>query len=220
MTTTTRIKKSTRALLNELPEDVHALVGADDLPMQRVETLIESGINHIGFKSIRAAEPIIYALGTKATWHMLGPIRKSKVKKTVQLFDMIETLDSWRLAKRLDRRGRKKGKIIPVLVKIINQQEAKGSGILLDDLEEFTLRLTILHFIRLEGIMTLGQPNGDPEINRPHFKATFEAYENLSKINRTQATLRYLAMGTSRDYHIAIEEGANLVRVGSKILRG
>ena len=213
----THIKESARSLLNELPDEVTLLAVADGCSQPEVEAALDAGITHVGHSDIRNAEPMIHALGKKAIWHMIGYLKARQVKKTVQLFEIFDRLDSWNLAKRLDRRGRKKGKIMPVLIEIRSGHKNNETGISLEALEKFFLRMAVLQFVRVEGLMAMAQPKGDPEENRSLFRDMRAAFDSLSDMNSTHATMRYLSMGTSNDYHVAIEEGANLVRIGNKI---
>jgi pyridoxal phosphate enzyme (YggS family) len=213
----TQIKKATKALLNELPDDVKLLAIADGCSQAEVEAALDAGVTHVGHSSIRNVEPMIHASDRSAIWHMTGHLKRRQVKKTVQLFEMVDRLDSWNLAKMLDRRGRKKGKIMSVLIEIRNNHKDHGTSILLETLEKLILRMGVLQFVRVEGLMTMGSRKDDPEKSRSLFRAMREAYDSLSDMNSTHTTMRYLSMGSSNDYHVAIEEGANLIRIGTKI---
>ena len=139
------------------------------------------------------------------------------MKKAVQLFDLIETADSWRLAEALDRRCAVIGKVLPVLVEINSGREISKTGVLPEDVDDLVQRLSELRHIRVQGLMTMGPRFGDPEQARPYFLATRATFERLSAWNLPNVTMRYLSMGMSNSYLVAIEEGANVVRIGTKI---
>jgi len=211
------IKQSAQELLEEMPQDITVLAIADGCSQKEIEAALEAGITHLGHSQIGEVEPMIHALGKRAIWHMTGHMKSGQVKKTVQLFEMVDRLDSWNLAKRLDRRGRSKGKIISVLIEIKDGYRDSKTGISFDSLEDFILRMAVLQFVRVDGLMTPGLEESDSEKNRRLYRAMRKAYESIIEMNRNHATMRYLSMGTSRDYHIALDEGANMIRIGSKI---
>jgi pyridoxal phosphate enzyme (YggS family) len=184
---------------------------------EQVEAAIDAGITHIGHNYIQEALPMIETLCDRATWHMIGHLQRNKADKAIQHFDMIETLDSPRLVRELERRCKRANKVIPVLIEINSGRESSKTGILPGKLDEYVQQLLQFQHIRVEGLMTMGPRFGDPEDSRPYFQATREAFERLAKLNLPNVYMRYLSMGMSNSYHIAIEEGANIVRIGTKI---
>ena len=106
---------------------------------------------------------------------------------------------------------------MPVLVEINSGREASKSGVLPEEVDGLVGRLHGLEHIRVQGLMTMGPRFGDPEEARPYFQATRAAFERLSTWSLPNATMRYLSMGMSNSYLVAIEEGANIVRIGTKI---
>lgn len=104
-----------------------------------------------------------------------------------------------------------------VLVEINSGRESNKTGVLPNDVDELVQQISTLEYLRVEGLMTMGPRFGDPEDSRPYFKATLEAFDRLSSKNIPHVTMRYLSMGMSNSYQIAIEEGANIVRIGTKL---
>jgi len=158
---------------------------------------------------------MIAVLGGPATWHMIGHLQRNKVRKAIRLFDLIETLDSLHLAQEIDRRCAVMGKVMPVLVEVNSGRETSKSGVFPEDLEKLVRGLQAYEHIRVEGLMTMGPRFGDPELARPFFRATREAFEHLSRLDLPNVSMQTLSMGMSNSYQIAIEEGANLVRIGT-----
>ncbi|MFN2122131.1 MAG: YggS family pyridoxal phosphate-dependent enzyme, partial [Candidatus Promineifilaceae bacterium] len=156
-------------------------------------------------------------VGHDVQWHMIGHLQRNKTQKAVRIFDMIETVDSWRLAVKLDRYCTAFGKIMPVLVEINSGREARKTGVLPEKVDDLVRRLSDLPSIQVQGLMTMGPRFGNPEDARPYFRATRTAFERLATLNLPNVIMRTLSMGMSNSYLVAIEEGANMVRIGSQI---
>ncbi|MBU1147423.1 MAG: YggS family pyridoxal phosphate-dependent enzyme, partial [Candidatus Omnitrophica bacterium] len=150
------------------------------------------------------------AIGNKAKWHFIGHLQKNKVKKAVKIFDMIETVDSLELAQEIDKACFKEKKIMPVLIEVNSGREKQKFGVFPEDVEELIGNISQLKNINVMGLMTMGPMSGDPEDARPYFVETKKIFDRIR-------TLKYLSMGMSNSCKIAIEEGANIIRVGTKI---
>ena len=211
------ISESVRRILETIPPEVVLVAAAKTRTLEEVEAAIQAGVTHIGYNYVQEALPIIQAIGSRVTWHMIGHLQRNKAKVAVQHFDMIETVDSWRLAQALDRRCADIEKTMPVLVEINSGRESNKTGVLPNDVGELVQQISTLGHLRVEGIMTMGPRFGDPEDSRTYFQATREAFERLAAENLPNVTMRYLSMGMSNSYRIAIEEGANIVRIGTKL---
>ena len=185
--------------------------------LEEVEVVIHAGVTHIGYNYVQEALPIIQAIGSRATWHMIGHLQSNKAKLATQHFDMIETVDSWRLAQTLDRYCANLEKTMPILVEINSGREANKTGVMPEDVDELVQWISALKHIYVNGLMTMGPRFGDPENSRPYFKTTREAFERLAAKNWPNVTMRYLSMGMSNSYRIAIEEGANIIRIGTSL---
>lgn len=217
------IAASIERILETVPPDVIVVAAAKERTVAEVKAAIRAGIRHVGHNYVQEAQAMIPALanertqGARVSWHMIGHLQRNKVKHAVQLFDMIETIDSWRLALALDRRCEALGQVMPVLVEINSGREASKTGVLPQDVDDLIQRLNDLQNIQVQGLMTMGPRFGDPEQARPYFRVTRAAFERISAWNLPNVTMRYLSMGMSNSYQVAIEEGANLVRIGTKI---
>jgi hypothetical protein len=144
-------------------------------------------------------------------------LQKNKVKKAVKLFDLIETVDSISLALAINRESMAAGKTMPVLIEINSGREPQKSGVLPEGAEALARRMADLKGIKVLGLMTMGPRTGDPEEARPYFVQTRTIFDKLKKLEIRGIEMRYLSMGMTNSYKIAIEEGANLVRLGSRI---
>jgi pyridoxal phosphate enzyme (YggS family) len=217
---TNDIAKSVDQIRKTIPPHVLLLAAAKTRSLDEVEAAIDAGVTHIGYNYVQEALPIIQAIGSRATWHMVGHLQRNKAKTVVQHFNMIETVDSLRLAQTLDRYCEIGQKTMPVLVEINSGREASKTGVLPDEVDFLAEQMSTLKYLRLEGLMTMGPRFGNPEDSRPYYRATREVFERLSARNLPNVNMRYLSMGMSNSYRIAIEEGANIIRIGTQLFGG
>ncbi|MBN1146599.1 MAG: YggS family pyridoxal phosphate-dependent enzyme [Anaerolineales bacterium] len=214
---TNHIREAVERILETIPSGVLLLAAAKTRSLEEVEAVISAGVTHIGYNYVQEGLPIIQAIGERATWHMIGHLQQNKAKITAKHFDMIETVDSWRLAQALERHCADLGKTMPVLIEINSGREANKTGVWPAEVNGLVQQISELKHIHVQGLMTMGPRFGDPEDSRPYYQATREAFERLSALDLPNVDMRYLSMGMSNSYRIAIEEGANIIRIGSQI---
>ena len=151
-------------------------------------------------------------------WHLIGPLQKNKAKIVAKYADLFHCLDSLKLAERLNRLCGEEGRVLPVLVQVNSSGEASKSGVTPQELPEFIKSLANLENLKISGLMSIGLFHADPEESRSEFRMMKTLFDNTSEmINQKNCDFKFLSMGMSNDFQIAIEEGANLVRVGSSI---
>jgi pyridoxal phosphate enzyme (YggS family) len=211
------IKDNISKLLDELPAGVELAAAAKTRTPDEVLQAVEAGVKVIGENYVQEAEKTRGAIGDKAVWHMIGRLQKNKVKKAVALFDMIETVDSVELAKEIDKRCAQIGKVMPVLVEVNSGREEQKAGVLPENAEALIREISRLPNIRVMGLMTMGPRFGNPEDSRPYFVITRRLFESIKALRIAGVEMKYLSMGMTNSYQIALEEGANLVRIGTKI---
>jgi hypothetical protein len=211
------IKENVQRILEELPEGVELVAAAKMRTADEVLEVVEAGVKMIGENYVQEALEIVDIVGKRVEWHFLGHLQKNKVKKAVPVFDMIETVDSFDLARRIDGECKRVGKIMPVLIEINSGREPQKSGVMPEDAEELIRQILPLENIRIMGLMTMGPRFGNPEDSRPYFIQTKEIFDRIKGLNLPGAEMRYLSMGMTNSYRIALEEGANMVRIGTKI---
>lgn len=211
------VRLSARYVLDTVPSYVTVVAAAKGRTLAEVEAVIQAGITHIGHNYVQEAKLIIQSLISRTTWHMIGHLQRNKVKKAVKIFNVIETVDSLRLARAVDRHCANIGKVIPVFIEINSGVESNKSGVLPKDVDKLVTALAELEHISVQGLMTMGPRFGDPENARPFFQETRQVFKRISKSNIPNIEMRYLSMGMSNSYKVAIEEGANIVRIGTKI---
>ena len=211
------IKQNVSQILSELPEGVQLVAAAKTRKPEEILEAIETGIKIVGENYVQEAERAYELIGNKAKWHFIGHLQKNKVKKATKIFDMIETVDSFELAKEIDKRCAQIGKVMSVLIEVNIGREAQKSGVLPENTEQLAKDISALSNIRVMGLMTMGPLSGDPEDSRPYFVAMKKLFEKMKKVELPNTEMKYLSMGMTNSYQIAPEEGANIVRIGTKI---
>ena len=211
------IKENVVKILGELPPGVELVAAAKTRKPAEVLEAVEAGIKIIGENYVQEAEEAYAVVGNRVRWHFIGHLQSNKVKKAVRIFDMIETVDSVKIATEIGRHCSQTGKVMPVLIEINSGREEQKSGVLPEDAERLVRDISSLKNIKVEGLMTMGPRFGDPEDSRPYFAETRKVFENIKVLNLANADMKYLSMGMTNSYRVALEEGANIVRIGSKI---
>jgi len=211
------IRDNIRSIIGELPEGVILVAVAKGRSLEEVSEAVDAGIKIIGENYLQEAEEHFKIIGDKVKWHFIGHLQLNKVKKVVKIFDMIQTIDSFRLAREINKRCKEIKKVIPVLVEINSAKEPQKFGILPEDAEEFIREICIFENIRIQGLMTMGPDLTDPEDLRPYFRMTKDLFEKIKSLNLSGVEMKYLSMGMTDSYQVAISEGANMIRIGAKI---
>lgn len=211
------IRDNAAAILATIPPSVTVLAAAKSRDASEVIEVIDAGITDIGENYFQESRAMIEAIGKKATWHFIGHIQKNKVKHIVPLFDMIQTVDTYELAAMIDQRAEKHGKIMPVLVEVNSGREDNKHGAMPEAVEELVRRISVLPNLRVRGLMTMGPFLEDFEGLRPFFRETKTLFDEMRSKALPDVEMEILSMGMSNSYVTAIEEGATMVRIGTKI---
>jgi len=211
------IKENVKKILSEIPDGVVLEAAAKTRTAEEISEAIEAGIKIIGENYIQEARNVFEVIGKKAEWHYIGHLQKNKVKKAVGIFDMIETVHSPEIASRIDRYCEKVNKIMSVLIEVNSGREPQKFGVFPEDAETLIQKILPLSHIKIMGLMTMGPRFGNPDDARPYFKETYKLFNNLKAKNIPNTEIKYLSMGMSNTYKIAIDEGANIIRIGTKI---
>ena len=208
------IERAVKRVLHSLPAGVTLVAAAKSRRVDEVRAAIRAGVTCVGHNYVQEAVVMI-PLITDVRWHMIGHLQRNKARSAVELFDMIETLDSWPLACEIERRCAAMDKVMPVLVEVNSGREVNKTGVLPEDLDALLRQVSQLPHLRIQGLMTMGPRFGDPENARPYFRATREAFKRLAAVNIPNVEMRCLSMGMSNSYQVALEEGASMVRIGT-----
>jgi len=211
------IKENVKRLLKEIPEGVILVAATKTRSAEEIKAAIEAGITIIGENYVQEAEEKFKWIGRAVKWHMLGHLQRNKVEKALNIFDCIETVDNIQLAREIDKYASKKGIIFPVLIEINSGREPQKAGVMPEDIEKLIKEVSLLKNIKVEGLMTMGPLVKDPEDIRPYFKLIKGIFDKLKDIKLPNIEMKYLSMGMSDTWQIAIEEGANIIRIGTAI---
>jgi pyridoxal phosphate enzyme (YggS family) len=211
------ISQAVRQILDELPDGVKLVAAAKAREPREIMEAVAAGIKIIGENYIQEAEKAYLEIGNKVEWHFIGHLQKNKVKKAVAIFDMIETVDSLEIAIEIDKRCAQTGKSLPILIEINSGREAQKSGVFPEKAGPLITRISQLQNIKITGLMTMGPPVSRAEESRRYFRETKELFESLKQLALPRVEMKYLSMGMTDSYKIALEEGANIIRLGNKI---
>ncbi|WP_456398830.1 YggS family pyridoxal phosphate-dependent enzyme [Mesoaciditoga sp.] len=211
------ITHNVKEILSEIPEYVHLVAAAKTRTAEEIEEAIRAGVKIIGENYVQEAQNVFPLVKEKAEWHFIGSMQKNKINKIIRIFDMIETINSFEMAEEVDKRCAKIGRIMPILIEVNSGREPQKSGVMPEDVKEVVTRISTLKNVRVLGLMTMGPRTGEPEEARPYFKLTKEIFDEIKEAQIPNVSMKFLSMGMSNSYKIAIEEGANVVRIGTKI---
>jgi PLP dependent protein len=183
----------------------------------RIMEAIAAGVDIIGESYVQEAKRKIEKMGRSIPWHMIGYLQGNKAKYAVRLFDMIHSVDRMDLASELDRRARGVGQVIKIMIEVNVSGEETKSGVPLGRAIPLIREIASLGNISIQGLMTMPPWFDDPEDARPYFAALRELRDRVSEEQIPGVEMRELSMGMSGDYEVAVEEGATIVRVGTRI---
>jgi PLP dependent protein len=199
------------------PGDVTLVAVSKTVPADAVRDAVAAGMDVLGENRVQEATAKIPAV-PGARWHLVGPLQSNKARKALELFDVIESVDSLDLAIRLDRIARevKPGVPVPVLLQVNVDRDPGKAGFAPESLDEAVERIAALDALELAGLMTIGRLVEHADEARPTFRALRETSERLRE--RSTGAERNLgpalSMGMTDDFEVAVEEGATLVRIG------
>ncbi len=199
------------------PEEVTLVAVTKTRTPDEITAAYRAGVRHFGENRVEEAEakvPLLDLTGT--TWHMVGHLQSRKARRAIRLFDIIHSVDSVKLARRLDRLAAEEGKTLPVLIEVNVSGEESKYGFHPGDLDEAVPQIVVLSHLRVEGLMTVAFIATDPEEVRPVFAALRRLRDELRE-RFPQSEWKHLSMGMTDDFEVAIEEGATMVRIGRAI---
>ncbi len=211
------ITANVKAILAGLPPGVELVAAAKTRTAAEILEAVEAGVQTIGENYVQEAAEVFPAVGRRARWHLIGHLQTNKAKRAVEIFDLVETVDSIGLGSELDKRAAAAGKTMEVLIEVNSGREPQKAGVLPEAAEALARSLAALPHLRVLGLMTMGPFEGDPEDSRPYFKETRRVFEALRSLSIPGAEMRHLSMGMSHSWRVAVEEGATIVRIGTAI---
>jgi PLP dependent protein len=197
--------------------DVVLVVVAKTVPAEAVQVAVDAGVRIVGENKVQEAAAKAECVRGQVAWHMLGHLQRNKVKKAVAIFDMIQSVDSEDLAAEIDRRAAEVGKMVDVLVEVNASAEATKFGVSPEDCVDLVAKMSHLKHISVRGLMTVGAFTPRGEVVRAGFRLLRDLRDAIRKANMENVKMDYLSMGMTSDFEMAIEEGSNMVRIGTAI---
>ena len=196
--------------------EITLLAATKTVDSDTINYAIEKGITHIGEN--RVQELISkHGLLRPAHSHFIGHLQTNKVKDIIDKVEMIESVDSIRLANEISKQAQKRGIVMDVLLEINIGGEESKSGFAPEDAEKAVGEVAKLDGIRVKGLMTIPPATDLPEESRKYFREMYKLFIDIRGKNIDNSNMSVLSMGMSNDFDIAVEEGANLVRVGTSL---
>lgn len=200
-----------------IPSGVKLIAVSKTKPLEDMEEAYQCGIRDFGENKVQELMYKIEHFNKKdVIWHFIGHLQRNKVKYIVGKVDLIHSLDSIKLLEEIEKQYARKGLKAHVLIEINIGREENKSGIFKEHLEELLNAIEDCNYVNVEGLMTI-IPIGDENSCRTYFKEVKNIFDNLSKRSFKNVKMKYLSMGMTGDYKIAIEEGSNMVRIGQGI---
>jgi pyridoxal phosphate enzyme (YggS family) len=196
-------------------KDITLVAVTKQVGPELIAEAILSGLDQIGESKIQEAEAKFRHLPAGVKRHLIGHLQTNKVNKAIQIFDMIQSVDSFKLAAAIDRRS--VAKKMSVLVEVNISGETGKFGISPSRTLEFLKELESLQNLEIQGLMTIGPDTTEIEKIRSSFKEMSKLFRQASKLSLSNCRMQYLSMGMSADYEIAIQEGSNMVRIGTAL---
>lgn len=185
-------------------------------PLEDMEEAIGLGVSQVGENRVQEMEEKFKALTLPVVWNLQGHLQKNKVKKAVAMADLIQSGDSLDILREIDRRAGEIGKVQDVLLEFNISGEESKHGMAPDSLDDVCREASLLPHIRLKGLMCMAPAYEDVEKTRPVFRKVHSMWEDMKK-KFPEGQISILSMGMTHDFEIAIEEGANMVRIGTAI---
>lgn len=201
------------------PRDITLVVVTKNRPVSAIREVIELGITDIGENRVQEIVPKHKAIGDQVKWHFIGHLQRNKVKYILPFVYLIQSVDSIELAAEINKRANKISKVQDILVEVNVSGEATKYGFPAEKVIPATEELRQMGNIRVMGLMMMAPFTDDIELIRPYFARLKELFDDLSGKEGPNFKMRYLSMGMTNDFEVAIEEGSNMVRIGTAIFK-
>jgi len=199
------------------PEEVKVIAVTKTVESDVINEAISTGVNAIGENRVQEITRKFDDIENVIEWHLIGHLQRNKVKYIIDKVDLIHSVDSVRLAKEINNQAKNLNKVMPILVQINVAKEESKFGIEKTDVHDFMDQIREFEHLKVKGLMTIAPFYDDPEDVRIYFRELKGIFDQLKDQNEANVDMQYLSMGMTNDYEVAIEEGANMVRIGTGI---
>ncbi len=195
-------------------EEITLIAVTKTIPLDKVYRAWELGIRNFGENRLQEALPKISSLPSGLNWHFMGHLQTNKVKDVLPFFKLIHSLDRLKLAHVLQKEAEKINRVVDVLVQVNIGSEETKYGFEPDKVEEALGEIVLLDRIKVKGLMAIAPLVDNPEKVRTYFSGLNQLFKNLKVPG---AMMKYLSMGMTNDFEVAVEEGSNMVRIGTAL---
>ncbi len=213
-----RISAAARRV-NRNPKEITLVCVSKNIDVPLIREAISLGIKDLGENRVQEATDKFNVFGHDINWHLIGHLQTNKARKAALFFDLIHSLDSLDLAKALDKAGEDLRRIVNVLVQVNISGEKTKFGLKADKTVSFIREVRHFEHLKISGLMTMAPIVKKPEESRPFFRILRELKEQIEAKKMKNLEMKYLSMGMSQDFEVAIEEGANMLRIGTAIFK-
>ncbi|NLY71217.1 MAG: YggS family pyridoxal phosphate-dependent enzyme [Clostridiales bacterium] len=211
------IRENIAKINEKKPDNVLLVAVTKTRTAEEINRAIDCGITDIGENKVQEIlEKYEYVKPVR--WHMIGHLQTNKVKYIIDKVSLIHSVDSLKLAKEINKRAANKGLTMDILIQVNVAEEDSKYGIKVEETEPLIKEiLNNFEHIRVRGLMTIAPFEENPENVRKYFRQLKSLFDSLATIKHERLDFKYLSMGMTNDYEVAIEEGSNLIRIGTAI---
>jgi len=206
------------SIRKNLPSEVKLIAVTKNVDVRIINQAAFLGVTDIGESRVSSALKKKLSANKNLKWHMIGHLQSNKVKDAVEIFDMIQTVDSFKLAKKIDSVAASKNKVMAVLVQVNISNDPKKYGLNENEIFPFLKSLSSLKNLKVLGLMTIILDVSEEDA-KPYFSKMKTLFDNIKLFNIPNIDMKYLSMGMSRDFRVAIESGSNMVRIGTSLFK-
>jgi PLP dependent protein len=210
------ISENIKTIAKDLPPDVTLIAVSKTRTVEEMKEAYDVGIRDFGENKVQEIQEKYEAFGETIRWHLIGHLQRNKVKYILGKVHLIHSLDSVKLLNEIETQCSKKDLTVDALIQINIGREESKSGILIEDLDNLLKECGNCKFVNIKGLMSI-IPKGDEDSCRSYFKELKTIWNRLKGGNYQNVEMKYLSMGMSEDYKIAVQEGSNMIRVGQGI---
>lgn len=199
------------------PDDITMIAVTKTIPVEQIKEIISLGVLDLGENRVQELSGKHGQLNKACRWHLIGHLQTNKVKQVLDKVCMIHSLDSIELAREIQKRASSANRTMDVLVQVNVAQEESKFGIKSEETLEFVRELSRMDHLKVRGLMTIAPYTPNPEEIRYVFKGLRKLLIDIRAENIDNISMDYLSMGMSNDFEVAIEEGSNMIRVGTAL---
>lgn len=187
--------------------------------LEAMNQMIALGIADVGESRVQDLLLKLPEISPERRIHFIGHLQRNKVKDIIEVVHLIHSVDSLRLAKEINRQAKRVGRVIDILIQVNIAKEEAKYGFEEQDLESVMSQVAQMENLRVQGLMMMAPLEDDPEDARCYFRKMKELFDYYANLNYNNVYMKYLSMGMTNDYKIALEEGSNMIRIGTALFR-